>query len=94
MTINTNNQMTLWRATAYLKTAMQSVVRLAILLTLPMTLPAQRKDQAMPQNPVYYRTVKVDGLNIFYREAGPKDAPVILLLHSEFRRYSRVLVSI
>jgi pimeloyl-ACP methyl ester carboxylesterase len=25
--------------------------------------------------------VKVDGLNIFYREAGPKDAPVILLLH-------------
>lgn len=30
---------------------------------------------------VAYRTVKVDGLNIFYREAGPKDAPVLLLLH-------------
>ena len=30
---------------------------------------------------VFYRTVKVDGLSIFYREAGPKDAPVILLLH-------------
>lgn len=30
---------------------------------------------------VSYRTVKVDGLNIFYREAGPKDAPVLLLLH-------------
>ena len=30
---------------------------------------------------VSYRTVKVDGLSIFYREAGPKDAPVILLLH-------------
>lgn len=30
---------------------------------------------------VHYRTVKVDGLDIFYREAGPKDAPVILLLH-------------
>ena len=29
----------------------------------------------------FYRTVKVDGLSIFYREAGPKDAPVILLLH-------------
>src|SRR3989442_9964554 len=28
-----------------------------------------------------YRTVKVDGLSIFYREAGPKDAPAILLLH-------------
>jgi pimeloyl-ACP methyl ester carboxylesterase len=30
---------------------------------------------------VAYRTVKVDGLSIFYREAGPKDAPTILLLH-------------
>jgi len=28
-----------------------------------------------------YRTVTVDGLKIFYREAGPKDAPTILLLH-------------
>jgi pimeloyl-ACP methyl ester carboxylesterase len=31
--------------------------------------------------PVFYRTAKVDGLSIFYREAGPKDAPTILLLH-------------
>src|SRR5262245_5816356 len=30
---------------------------------------------------VSYRTVKVDGLSIFYREAGPKDAPTPLLLH-------------
>jgi pimeloyl-ACP methyl ester carboxylesterase len=30
---------------------------------------------------VFYRTVKVNGLSIFYREAGPKDAPTILLLH-------------
>jgi len=32
-------------------------------------------------NQVYYRTVKVNGLTIFYREAGPKDAPTLLLLH-------------
>ena len=31
--------------------------------------------------PMSYRTVTVDGLKIFYREAGPADAPVILLLH-------------
>jgi len=31
--------------------------------------------------PVYYRTVEVDGVSIFYREAGPKDAPTLLLLH-------------
>ena len=30
---------------------------------------------------VFYRTVKVDGLSIFYREAGPKDTPTLLLLH-------------
>ncbi|NTJ09215.1 alpha/beta fold hydrolase [Rhizobium lusitanum] len=30
---------------------------------------------------VHYRTVAVDGVNIFYREAGPKDGPVLLLLH-------------
>lgn len=29
----------------------------------------------------YYRKVQVDGLSIFYREAGPKDAPTLLLLH-------------
>jgi pimeloyl-ACP methyl ester carboxylesterase len=33
------------------------------------------------QQQVFYRTVIVDGLSIFYREAGPKDAPTILLLH-------------
>jgi len=33
------------------------------------------------QQPIYYRTVQVDGLSIFYREAGPEDAPTILLLH-------------
>jgi len=33
------------------------------------------------EHPTSYRTVQIDGLSIFYREAGPKDAPVILLLH-------------
>jgi pimeloyl-ACP methyl ester carboxylesterase len=33
------------------------------------------------QHPTFYRTVRVDGLTLFYREAGPKGAPAILLLH-------------
>ena len=33
------------------------------------------------QHPTFYRTIKIDGLSIFYREAGPKDAPALLLLH-------------
>jgi pimeloyl-ACP methyl ester carboxylesterase len=30
---------------------------------------------------IRYRTVKIDGLDVFYREAGPRDAPTVLLLH-------------
>jgi pimeloyl-ACP methyl ester carboxylesterase len=30
---------------------------------------------------INYHKVKLDGYNVFYREAGPADAPVILLLH-------------
>ena len=32
-------------------------------------------------NGVRYRTTTVDGLEIFYREAGPVDAPLLVLLH-------------
>ena len=30
---------------------------------------------------IFYRTIKVEELKIFYREAGPRDAPTVLLLH-------------
>ena len=33
------------------------------------------------KNRIFHRTMKIDGLDIFYREAGPKDANTILLLH-------------
>src|SRR5271157_6438796 len=40
-------------------------------------------DSASAQQPVkvHHKTVKVGDLDIFYREAGPKDAPTLLLLH-------------
>src|SRR5438445_5936616 len=38
-------------------------------------------DGAPVRNPTSYRTMQIDGLSIFYREAGPKDAPTMLLLH-------------
>jgi pimeloyl-ACP methyl ester carboxylesterase len=41
-----------------------------------------RTRTAVPAIPVtHHRTVKVDGVNIFYRDAGPENAPVVLLLH-------------
>ena len=30
---------------------------------------------------VFYRTLNLEGLEIFYREAGPRDTPTVLLLH-------------
>ncbi len=30
---------------------------------------------------VSHKTVQIDGLEVFYREAGPRDAPTVLLLH-------------
>jgi pimeloyl-ACP methyl ester carboxylesterase len=41
-----------------------------------------------------YRTVQLDGLRLFYREAGPADAPTILLLHgfpSSSRMYDTLM---
>ena len=33
------------------------------------------------QHQTMHRTVEIDSLDIFYREAGPADAPTVLLLH-------------
>src|SRR5688572_15276408 len=38
--------------------------------------PATQSDAA-----VRYHTTEIHGIDIFYREAGPKDAPTIVLLH-------------
>jgi pimeloyl-ACP methyl ester carboxylesterase len=40
----------------------------------------QRKERRVEHHTLY-RTRQIDGLSIFYREAGPKDAPTLLLLH-------------
>lgn len=37
-------------------------------------------EQSSP-NPTFHRTIEVEGLDIFFREAGPEGAPTILLLH-------------
>jgi pimeloyl-ACP methyl ester carboxylesterase len=37
--------------------------------------------KGFPMGKVSFRKANVDGFNVFYREAGPKEAPVLLLLH-------------
>ena len=42
----------------------------------------ERSPAVTQSTPVtHHRTTEVDGVNIFYREAGPAQAPVVLLLH-------------
>jgi pimeloyl-ACP methyl ester carboxylesterase len=62
------------------KSIIRTLTTLAVVLATTSIMNAQKKDKAVEQS-ISYRTVKVDGLSIFYRETGPKAAPTILLLH-------------
>lgn len=59
-------------------------ITLAIMLGLVSATLAMAQDgNKTDDNPtaVRYKTEKIDGLDIFYREAGPQNAPTVLLLH-------------
>ena len=51
-----------------------------MLASFQLLAQAQGKERLV-EHPTFYRTTRIDGLSIFYREAGPKDAPTLLLLH-------------
>ncbi len=51
----------------------------------------QEIPRAVP--PVEFKIVSVNGMKLFYRDAGPKDAPVILLLHG-FPSSSRMFATL
>ena len=55
-----------------------AVVTVVIFLSIGT---AQAQTSKTMNSVVTYNTAKVDGLNIFYREAGDKSKPTILLLH-------------
>jgi hypothetical protein len=51
----------------------------ALLMAAPVL--SNRAENPPNNKRVRYLTVEVDGLSIFYREAGPSDGRVLLLLH-------------
>src|ERR1700758_5440052 len=51
-----------------------TLIVLGVLFTMGNTI-------AATESPVTYRSTRVDNLDIFYRESGPKDGQTILLLH-------------
>ena len=58
---------------------------------------ANQSDTARAERVLSHRHVAIDGINIFYREAGPQGAPVVLLPHGypcssfEFRNFMPAL---
>ncbi len=53
----------------------------AMFVALPTTAPAQLAVAHHESRVTHHRTTRVGGVDIFYREAGPADAPVVVLLH-------------
>jgi pimeloyl-ACP methyl ester carboxylesterase len=62
------------------RSSFQALATIAIVLVATIGLNAQKEAKTVEQQ-VSYCTVKVEGVSIFYREAGPKNASTILLLH-------------
>jgi pimeloyl-ACP methyl ester carboxylesterase/ketosteroid isomerase-like protein len=66
----------------------------AAVLGRNLPLPAMSGQEiSRPASPVQFKTVSVNGVNLFYRDAGPRDAPVILLLHG-FPSSSRMFATL
>lgn len=61
----------------YLNTA----VAMTLTTVIASAVSVKADEPQAPTTNVLHRTVKIDNLDIFYREAGPKDAPPVLLLH-------------
>ena len=68
------------------------LVSIALLVTVPLSRHVAQAAPSMPvaadqvrstssHRQVLHRSINIDGVDIFYREAGPTDAPTILLLH-------------
>jgi pimeloyl-ACP methyl ester carboxylesterase len=58
-----------------------SLAALALFTFVAAPAQAAKASAANAKHPTLHRTIQINGLDIFYREAGPKDAPAILLLH-------------
>ena len=67
-----------------MKELIKTVAFLAIIwVVCGLSAEAQEKASKISSvsSTIQYHSIKVNGLNIFYREAGPKDGPTILLMH-------------
>jgi pimeloyl-ACP methyl ester carboxylesterase len=74
--MNTKGISKIWRFTV-----LAGLVGLCMFAGSTDAVRAQNNDKAVSSSAVTYKTVKIDGLDIFYRESGDRSKPAILLLH-------------
>ena len=72
----------------------QTKALLALILALSLTaglvtLPLWASAAAVQPYQTVHKTLAVNGVEIFYREAGPADAPTIVLLHGWLKFFFR-----
>ena len=60
-----------------LQVSRMALVFSVMLASFQLLAQAQGKERPM-EHPTFYHTTQIDGLSIFYREAGSKDAPTYL----------------
>ncbi len=66
-----------------------NILALALITAPPVSIAATQatdvcptgKENVQQTQQTHYKTITVNGVEVFYREAGPSDAPTILLLH-------------
>ncbi|CAG7856842.1 hypothetical protein MCAMS1_01485 [biofilm metagenome] len=64
------------------KAFLTTAVALGLFAALPLATAAPTQNKSTETAPqVKYQTTSVDGVEVFYRDAGDKDAPALLLLH-------------
>ncbi len=70
-----------WTRVASALVALLVAVAGTVFLSLTERTEASRGAETNPSQTVLHKSVTIDGLDIFYREAGPEGAPTVLLLH-------------
>ena len=68
-------------STTFISLFLIAAVTASCSLPSPQTIPRADVPVASIESHVHYRTIEIDGMKLFYREAGSAHAPAVLLLH-------------
>lgn len=68
-------------STTFISLFLIATVTVSCSLPSPQVIARADRPITSLESHVHYQTIEIEGMKLFYREAGPADAPVVLLLH-------------